>query len=227
MAKILIIDDDQAVCESLRDVLEAQNFQCEYSLTGENCKELLKQSAADLLLLDYRMPGQSGEEVIRGLNMQEPGAKRVPVIMLTGVDDEDQKVRLLELGADDYITKPYSAKELGARIKAVLRRSEKTVDTEATLLVDGISVDTMAHRASVDGIELSLTLTEFRILTELLRSAGKVLSRDELRVSALGNLNVSDRTIDVHMAAVRKKLKEKAKHIQTVRGIGYRFTQPQ
>jgi len=224
MAKILIIDDDQAVCESLRDVLEAQDFQCEYSLTGENCDELLKQSGADLLLLDYRMPGQSGEEVIKSLGSGD--GNRVPVIMLTGVDDEDQKVRLLELGADDYVTKPYSAKELGARIKAVLRRSE-VADTVPTLEVDGISVDTMSHRAMINGVELSLTLTEFRILTELLKSAGKVLSRDELRVSALGNLNVTDRTIDVHMAAVRKKLKEKAKHIQTVRGIGYRFTEPQ
>src|SRR6056297_811034 len=113
MAKILIIDDDQAVCESLRDVLEAQNFQCEYSLTGENCEELLRQSAADLLLLDYRMPGQSGEEVIRELSGKNGNSCPVPVIMLTGIDDEDQKVRLLELGADDYITKPYSAKELG------------------------------------------------------------------------------------------------------------------
>ncbi|NQY99933.1 MAG: response regulator transcription factor [Bdellovibrionales bacterium] len=225
MAKILVIDDDQAICEALKDALVTEGFECDFRLSGLEYRQAMADYRPDLLLLDYRLPGQTGEEVIRGLKSIED-FRSTPVIMLTGVDDEDQKVRLLELGADDYITKPYSSKELAARIRAVLRRSESTETDDSVLEASGIAIDTMTHRATVDGDELTLTLTEFRILTELVRSGGKVLSRDELRSTALGNLNVTDRTIDVHMAAVRKKLKTKSKHIQTVRGIGYRFTEP-
>lgn len=225
MPKILIIDDDKAICEALKDALCAEGFECEFRLSGLDYRQAMLEHRPALLLLDYRLPGQTGEEVIRDLKAHED-LRETPVIMLTGVDDEEQKVLLLELGADDYITKPYSAKELAARIRAVLRRTESGRDDEAVVEASGIAIDTATHRATVDGDELSLTLTEFRILTELVRSGGKVLSRDELRSSALGNLNVTDRTIDVHMAAVRKKLKTKSKHIQTVRGIGYRFTKP-
>ncbi|MBK7843250.1 MAG: response regulator transcription factor [Bdellovibrionales bacterium] len=143
--------------------------------------------------------------------------------MLTGLDNENEKVEALELGADDYILKPFSSEELGARVRAVLRR----VQTESGIdkLEDGdLKIDLQAYKVAAKGKEIYLTLTEFRILTELIKQKGKVLTRDRLRETALGNLNVTDRTIDVHMASLRKKLYEISPVIETVRGVGYRYS---
>lgn len=222
MPNILVVDDEREVCDFLVNLLSDEGFDAEASTSPREIKTKIQQYGADLLLLDYRMPDQSGSDVVRELRSDE-NFKSLPIIILTGLDGEEEKVAMLELGADDYVTKPFSAKELAARIRAVLRRSNHQ-DTEPTeLCSNGINVDLRAHKVFLNHEEVYLTLTEFKILVQLLKSEGKVLSRDELRTTALGNLNVADRTIDVHMASLRKKLDPLTKAIQTVRGVGYRY----
>ena len=222
MASILVVDDERDVCDFLVNLLSDEGFDAEASTSPREIKMKIQQFGADLLLLDYRMPDQSGSDVVRELRSDE-SFKSLPIIILTGLDGEEEKVAMLELGADDYITKPFSSKELSARIRAVLRRSNHSETEPSELCSNGINVDLRAHKVFLNQQEVYLTLTEFKILVQLLKSEGKVLSRDELRATALGNLNVADRTIDVHMASLRKKLDPLTKAIQTVRGVGYRY----
>jgi DNA-binding response OmpR family regulator len=148
----------------------------------------------------------------------------IPIMLVTGLDSEAEKIQALELGADDYVTKPFSVKEVIARCHALMRRSKAAHKAEqANLTVKDLNVDFAAHRVMLRGKEVPLTLTEFKILVELLRQAGQVLTRDKLREKALGNLNVTDRTIDVHIASLRKKLEDMGDNIETVRGVGYRL----
>lgn len=224
VAKILVVDDEIDVCDFLVNILTEEKFEAEASTSPREIKSKINQLGADLLLLDYRMPEQSGSDVVRELRSDE-SFRRLPIIILTGLDGESEKVAMLELGADDYITKPFSSKELAARIRAVLRRVHGPKDEISVLNSNGIAVDLKAHKVFLNESEVYLTLTEYKILVQLLKSEGKVLSRDELRATALGNLNVADRTIDVHMASLRKKLDPLTKAIQTVRGVGYRYTQ--
>lgn len=222
MPSILVVDDERDVCDFLVNLLSDEGFEAEASTSPREIKMKIQQFGADLLLLDYRMPDQSGSDVVKELRADE-NFKQLPIIILTGLDGEKEKVAMLELGADDYITKPFSSKELSARIRAVLRRSHRTEEEQSELQSNGINVDLRAHKVFLNQEEVYLTLTEFKILVQLLKSEGKVLSRDELRATALGNLNVADRTIDVHMASLRKKLDPLTKAIQTVRGVGYRY----
>ncbi len=222
MTSILVVDDERDVCDFLVNLLSDEGFEAEASTSPREIKMKIQQLGANLLLLDYRMPDQSGSDVVRELRADEK-FKNLPIIILTGLDGEEEKVAMLELGADDYITKPFSSKELSARIRAVLRRSQHTESEPTELCSNGINVDLRAHKVFLNQQEVYLTLTEFKILVQLLKSEGKVLSRDELRATALGNLNVADRTIDVHMASLRKKLDPLTRAIQTVRGVGYRY----
>jgi DNA-binding response OmpR family regulator len=222
MANILVIDDEKDVCEFLVSLLRDEGFQAEASTSPREIKAKMKNFGADLLLLDYRMPDQSGSEVVRELRGDEL-FRKIPIIIVTGLDSENEKVAMLELGADDYVTKPFSGKELSARIRALLRRAQHEHEGPITLASNGINIDLKAHKVFLKNEEVYLTLTEFKILVQLLKSEGKVLSRDELRATALGNLNVADRTIDVHMASLRKKLDPLTRAIQTVRGVGYRY----
>ncbi|MAE74365.1 MAG: DNA-binding response regulator [Bdellovibrionaceae bacterium] len=226
VGRVLIVDDDSDVRDYLVGALSQQGFDAVSIDSGNNIVPVTRQLKPDLILLDHRMPGVTGSDVIRNVK-SDPELYRIPIIMVTGVDTEEQKVEALELGADDYIVKPFLPRELSARIKAVLRRTmtQPQVVQEFNTLESGeLAVDLRSHKVTRSGEEVYLTLTEFRILSELLKRKGQVLSRDRLRETALGNLNVTDRTIDVHMASLRKKLDDEARHIQTVRGVGYRFS---
>jgi two-component system phosphate regulon response regulator PhoB len=228
--RVMVVEDESDIREILKSLLEDEGFDV---VALENGMNLLNEMAAfqpDLLLLDQILPGKTGVEAVREVRGSEQFS-RVPIIMVTGLSGEEDKVNALDLGADDYVTKPFYPKELAARIKALARRSDfasgKIAPNEEDverINRDNIVIDFSAHRVTIDDIEIQLTLTEFKILGELLRQSGQVLTREKLRERALGNLNVTDRTIDVHMASLRKKLGLVGNQIETVRGVGYRFS---
>ena len=219
--KIMVVEDEKDIRDILVTLLLDEGFEV---VALDSAVRLLDELAAhrpELLLLDQIMPGKTGVEALAELRANDRWV-RIPVIMVTGLSGEDDKVSALDLGADDYVTKPFYPKELAARVKALARRA--TADSKREkIVVDRLTVDFSAHRVLLDDKEVPLTLTEFKILSELLRQGGQVLTREQLRERALGNLNVTDRTIDVHMASLRKKLETVGPQIETVRGVGYRF----
>jgi two-component system, OmpR family, phosphate regulon response regulator PhoB len=221
LARILVIDDEVDCCEYLSSVLKEERFVVETVQDPSQVPELLERFRPEALLVDYRLPGQSGLDLIKTLR-RDPQWRGLGFIMVTGLAGEQDKIHALELGADDYVVKPFNPRELAARIRAVLRRRADLFAADK-IAAPGIEIDLVAHKVLQDGNEVHLTLTEFRILTELIRNQGRVLSRDRLREVALENLAVTDRTIDVHMASLRKKLPTYQNSIQTVRGVGYRY----
>ncbi|MDB2426068.1 response regulator transcription factor [bacterium] len=222
MAKVFIVDDEEDVRDFLEESIKEMGFDSVKISAGAEVRAMLRESQPSLILLDQNMPGKSGLEIIK--DVSELGLI-VPIIMITGDDSEETKVKALTEGADDYIIKPISVPELRARITAVLRRAQLSNETNESNVLNfkNIKVDLDAHSVTMDGQEVYLTLTEYRLLCTLLKGQGSVLSRDQLRETALGNLNVTDRTIDVHMTALRKKLKPTSESIHTVRGVGYKF----
>jgi two-component system, OmpR family, alkaline phosphatase synthesis response regulator PhoP len=234
--KVMVVEDERDIREILRTLLESEGFEVKTLEDGLNVVEEIRLNSPDLILLDQMLPGKSGTEVVREVRAHQLYAA-MPIIMVTGLSGEEDKVTALELGADDYITKPFFPKELAARVKALARRSTlQSFDTDSTSATtsplghdrierNGIVMDFTAHRIWVGSEEAFLTLTEFKILSELLKQSNQVLTRERLRERALGNLNVTDRTIDVHMASLRKKLGAVGDGIETVRGVGYRFTE--
>ncbi len=222
MPKVLVVDDELEVRDFLVSTLTSESFEVLGIENGSTLLDVLKNFNPDIILMDYKMPGPNGVELVKQVRGYSE-YKALPIIMVTGVDGEDEKVQALEVGADDYVVKPFLPKVLGARIRAVLRRSVDSQGAPDKLEVAGLVIDLKSHKVFLDSAEIHLTLTEFKILTELLKQKSEVLSRDKLRQSALGNLNVTDRTIDVHMASLRKKLAHLGDSIETVRGVGYRF----
>ncbi len=232
--KVMVVEDESDIREILKNLLEEEGFQVFALDNGLNLMEEIQSNRPDLLLLDQILPGKTGVEAVREVRASQ-NFGRLPIIMVTGLSGEDDKVNALDLGADDYVTKPFYPKELAARIKALARRTDLAVvgDSKADVQMpsgpdtriqhDNVFIDFSAHKVTVDGAEVALTLTEFKILGELLKQTGRVLTREKLRERALGNLNVTDRTIDVHMASLRKKLGAVGNQIETVRGVGYRF----
>lgn len=221
--KVMLIEDDAEVRDLASSVLTEQGFSI---LALQDCQGLmdrLKTYRPNAVLLDQVLPGKSGVEAVQEIR-RSGEFRRLPIIMVTGLGSEEDKVAALDSGADDYVTKPFLPKELAARIKAVVRRASEETQNEERLVSGPITIDFSAHKVFLNASEILLTLTEFRILSELLRQKGQVLSRERLRERALGNLNVTDRTIDVHMASLRKKLMEQGDAIETVRGVGYRLT---
>jgi DNA-binding response OmpR family regulator len=223
MHRVLVVEDEDSVRDYLVSVLVENGFEVLGVASGEQALESLAAFEPQLLLIDQRLPGAAGTDVIAELRRRDR-FRFVPIIMVTGVDTEDDKVKALELGADDYIVKPFLPKELAARARAVLRRSQERYVENPVLSEGSLRVDLAAHAVFLNGQPIHLTLTEYRILAELVRNKGAVLSRDKLRQNALGSLNVTDRTIDVHMASLRKKLGSTSDNIHTVRGVGYRFS---
>jgi DNA-binding response OmpR family regulator len=225
--KVMVVEDERDIREILKNILEEEGFEVVALDNGQTIIADLEANRPDLVLMDHILPGKTGVEAVREVRASQQFAT-LPIIMVTGLSGEEDKVSALEFGADDYITKPFYPKELAARIKALARRSSLSGETTPRagadrLERDNIVMDFTAHRVLVDNEEIQLTLTEFKILSELLRQSGQVLTRERLRERALGNLNVTDRTIDVHMASLRKKLGEVGTKIETVRGVGYRF----
>jgi DNA-binding response OmpR family regulator len=221
--KVMIVEDEKDSRDVLKQILNEQGFDTVALETGLDLFKNLRVHKPDLLLLDQLLPGRSGVELIKDLRATNE-YRRLPVIVVTGLAAEQDKVNAFNLGADDYVTKPFFPGELAARIKALSRRSDFAGDQlQPNIACDNLLLDFSAYRVTLDGKEVPLTLTEFKILSELLKDKGQVLSREKLRDRALGSLTVTDRTIDVHMASLRKKLGAMGPRIETVRGVGYRF----
>lgn len=221
--RVLVIEDEAEIREFLVSQLEENGMRAMGLASGEEVKNAIEVFKPHAILLDQMMPGKSGREIVREIRSNVQYAD-IPIMMVTGLDAEVEKVESLSDGADDYVTKPFSIREVIARINALVRRSQAAhLAQQKSIAVRDLVVDLIAHRVSLRGKEVPLTLTEFKILVELLRQCGQVLTRDRLREKALGNLNVTDRTIDVHMASLRKKLEEIGDLIETVRGVGYRM----
>lgn len=221
--RILVIEDEQEIRDFLVTQFEENGMIAQGLASGDGFMTKLEALEPHVILMDQMMPGKSGTDLIKELRSSLRFSE-TPVMMLTGLDGEAEKVAALEMGADDYVTKPFSVKEVLARVQALVRRSQAAHKTQQkTMAIQDLVVDLIAHRVTLQGREIALTLTEFKILVELMRQSGQVLTRDRLRERALGNLNVTDRTIDVHMASLRKKLEEMGEKIETVRGVGYRL----
>ena len=223
MPRILLIEDEQSLGEALQYQLVRDGFDVERETDGAVGLERFKTEGADLVLLDLMLPGLSGEEVCKEIRR----SSSVPVIMLTAKDEEIDKVVGLELGADDYVTKPFSSRELLARIKAVLRRASADVSKAGVLEGGGIRLDPDRAQVSAHGEEVRLTRKEFELLEFLMSNAGRALPRESLIDEVWGSDYVGDtRTLDVHMKRLRSKLESdphRPRHLLTVRGLGYRF----
>jgi two-component system phosphate regulon response regulator PhoB len=220
---ILIIDDEKDLIEMVRYNLDKDGYDVISATDWQSGLGIAQAHKLDLIILDLMMPGIDGLEVCRRLRA-DPRTGRIPLIMLTAKATEADRVVGLELGADDYVTKPFSPRELVARVKAILRRTTTQAEPEQLIRHGDLSVDVTRHEVLYLGKAVSLTATEFRILHLLASKPGRVLSRDDIIDSALGrDANVFDRTIDVHITAIRRKLGKGADQIETIRGFGYKF----
>jgi DNA-binding response OmpR family regulator len=225
MKRILVIEDDPDIALSLRLKLERDgSFEVETAGDGAAGLRLALERPPDLVLLDVNLPGMDGFEVCRHLR-KEPATASTPVIMLTARIGESDRINGLELGADDYITKPFSPKEALARVRAVLRRSERADSTPEALADGALRVDVAARRVGVDGRDLSLTRKEFDLLVELMRQRGRVLTRERLLETVWGyDYPGETRTVDVHVRRLRQKLGSPVDdRVETVVGVGYRY----
>lgn len=227
--KVLIVDDEPSIIELLQLNLENNGFEVIIAENGEDAIKLAFNNLPDVILLDLMLPGIDGYEVCKVIRANEDTGK-VPIIMLTAKGDEADKVIGLELGADDYITKPFGVRELIARIKAVLRRAEDTVgklDNPNLITIENIVIDTVKSEVTKDGLPLEFTLREFKLLEILAKNRGKVVTRETLLNEIWGyDAESETRTLDVHIRRLRKKIEGNDKYpiyIDTVRGIGYRM----
>lgn len=223
--KILVVDDEPAIREMIGFALSRAGFSYVEAADAAQAESAINHETPDLILLDWMLPGQSGIEFVKLLR-SDPVTRPVPVIMLTARGEEEDKVRGLRDGADDYVTKPFAPKELVARIEAVLRRM-KPEATNETVQVSGLLLDPVSHRVTADERELDLAPTEFRLLHVLMTHPERVYSRDQLLDLVWGrNIHVGPRTVDMHVSNLRKALEASGHHrlIQTVHGAGYRFS---
>ncbi len=222
---VLVIDDEKDLIELVRYNLEKEGFQVRGAPDGESGLAAAVRDLPHVILVDLMLPGIDGLEVCRRLR-SENRTSRIPIIMLTAKSAESDRVVGLELGADDYVTKPFSPRELAARIKAVIRRTSAQADPEKSAAIrrGRLTIDPSRCEVDCDGAGVVLTATEFRLLHFLATHAGRVFSRSELIDAALGReVTVVDRTIDVHVTSLRRKLAKCGEWIETVRGFGYRF----
>ena len=224
--KILIIDDEEHIVELIRYNLENAGYDAIEAYNGTDGIKLAKQEKPLLILLDVMLPVMDGLDVCRNLRKDE-STKAIPIIMLTAKSEEIDKILGLELGADDYITKPFSVRELLARIKAVLRRTGQDSDDASTVTFSDVMIDYDKHLVTKNNVKVDLTLKEYELLDILIRNRGRVLKRDLLLDKIWGYEYVGEtRTVDVHIRHLRQKLEDDDKNpifIETVRGIGYRF----
>ena len=223
--QILIVDDEPAIREMVGFALERAGFQWSEAADARDAMERIAERAPDLILLDWMLPDVSGLDLARRLKREEL-TRDIPVIMLTARVQEDDRVRGLDTGADDYVTKPFSTRELVARIHAVLRRATPEA-VETPLALDGLVLDPVGHRVTGNGDVLELGPTEFRLLHFFMTHPDRVYSREQLLDRVWGrNVYVEERTVDVHIRRLRKALSRHGhdRFVQTVRGAGYRFS---
>jgi two-component system response regulator RegX3 len=225
VARVLVVEDEESFSDVLSYMLRKEGFEVSVATTGTSALTEFDRTGADIVLLDLMLPEMSGTEVCRQLRSRS----HVPIIMVTARDSEIDKVVGLEIGADDYVTKPYSPRELVARIRAVLRRNAGDIAelTPATLAAGPVRMDVERHVVTVSGAAVPLPLKEFELLEMLLRNAGRVLTRGQLIDRVWGADYVGDtKTLDVHVKRLRSKVEPEPaapRHIVTVRGLGYKF----
>ena len=220
--KILVVDDEQDLCEILLYNLKSAGYQAEAAYSGEMAMEK-DPSQYNLLLLDIMMPGMSGFELAEKLKADDKTA-RIPIIFLTAKDTEDDTLKGFGLGADDYVTKPFSVREVVARVKAVLARSHKPEVKENVITFEGLVLDLSKKTTTVDGESVSLTKTEFELLTLLMQHRGQVFSRQQIFDAVWPeDVVVSDRTVDVNITRMRKKIGRYGSYIVSRQGFGYVF----
>lgn len=224
MTRVLVVEDEESFSETLSFMLRREGYEVEVVDDGKRAVEIFDHRGADLVLLDLMLPGMSGMEVCRHIR----SSSQVPIIMLTAKDSEIDKVLGLELGADDYVTKPFSSRELLARVRAVLRRHGESDDLlPATVEAGPVRMDVDRHVVSVRGEVVSMPLKEFDLLEFLVRNAGRVLTRNQLIDRVWGADYIGDtKTLDVHVKRLRAKIETDPAHpvhLLTVRGLGYKF----
>ncbi|MCM3655824.1 response regulator transcription factor [Agromyces mediolanus] len=224
MTRILLVEDEIALSDPLSFLLEREGYEVEVAADGRDALDAFDRDGADLVLLDLMLPGLPGTEVCRELRNRSS----VPIIMLTAKDSEIDIVVGLELGADDYVTKPYSTRELLARVRAVLRRRVEASDFDDSVLEAGrVRMDVDRHTVEVDGVAVPMPLKEFELLELLMRNAGRVLTRGQLIDRVWGSDYFGDtKTLDVHIKRIRSKIEvspSEPVQLVTVRGLGYRF----
>ena len=225
MTRILIVEDESALAEPLAYLLELEGYETTHAADGNTAVDMFEQDGADLVLLDLMLPGRSGTEVCRHIRQ----SSQVPIIMVTAKDSEVDTIVGLELGADDYVTKPYSTRELVARIRAVLRRRavDEEDDDDSVVEIGRVRLDSDSHTVHVAGTEVAMPLREFELLEYLMRNAGRVLTRGQLIDRVWGSDYFGDtKTLDVHIKRLRAKIEEDPSNptrVVTLRGLGYRF----
>jgi two-component system response regulator RegX3 len=225
VTRVLVVEDEESFSDALSYLLRREGYDVAVATTGPDAIALFDRSGADLVLLDLMLPGLSGTEVCRAIRQRSV----VPIIIVTARDAEVDKVVGLELGADDYVTKPFSSRELVARIRAVLRRGVDSDELISSVVEAGpVRMDVERHTVTVDGVEVTLPLKEFDLLELLLRNADRVLTRSQLIDRVWGSDYVGDtKTLDVHVKRLRAKIEAdpaNPKHLVTVRGLGYKFS---
>jgi two-component system response regulator RegX3 len=224
MAKVLVVEDEQSLREALVFFLEKEGHEVSVAVDGEEAIKVFDNSGADIILLDLMLPKMDGNQVCKQIRQ----SSNVPIIMLTAKDSEIDKIVGLEIGADDYITKPYSTRELLARIKAVLRRQVEPPLTAGSVLIAGeLRLDSDRHVVTLNGNPLTLPLKEFELLELLMENVNRVLTRGQIIDRVWGSNYFGDtKTLDVHIKRLRSKVEEdpaRPKYIQTVRGLGYKL----
>lgn len=223
--RVLVVDDEKDLVDLITYNLGRNGYEFMSAYNGGDALEIAQRDQPDLILLDLMLPGLDGTEVARRLKSDSRTAQ-IPIIMLTAKSEETDEVVGLTIGADDYITKPFSIKVVLARINGVLRRAETPQINEetGTLKAGPLSIDSARHEVTVNKELVRLTLTEFKLLSALVTARGRVLTRDQLMDKAMGtDVFVTDRAIDVHITAIRKKLGDASWLVHTVRGVGYRL----
>ena len=222
---ILVVEDERDLAELLRYNLNVSGYESDVAQDGKTALDKIAKRQPDLIILDVMLPVHDGLTVAKQLRLDERTAK-IPIVMLTAKAGDSDQVAGLKAGADDYVTKPFSVPVLMARVEAVLRRAGGDDGVQSTLTLGPIEVDTERHEVAVDGESIRLTLTEFRLLAALVAAPSRVLTRQSLISRAIGpGITVTERTVDVHVASIRKKLGDHGSMIQTVRGVGYRISE--
>lgn len=223
--KILIVEDDKHIRQLVKYNLEKAGFKCTTTITAEEALEVLDKESVDLIILDIMLPKMDGFELCKIIK-QDKKFSHIPILMLTAKGEEMDRVIGFELGADDYVVKPFSVRELILRVKTILKRGKPKEFTKDILEHNKLKVDIPRHKVFIDKKEINLTQMEFKLLTILMQRKGKVQSRDRLLEDVWDiAAEVTTRTIDTHIKRLRQKLGKMAKCIETVRGIGYRFSE--
>jgi len=224
-ARVLVVDDEPDLLELVRVNLAHSGYTVETAATGSDALAALRRAAPDVMVLDLMLPDISGTELCARVRADQR-LTGLPIIMLTAKSEEIDRVVGLELGADDYVTKPFSPRELALRVRAVLRRRAPSGEEARVFEHGALRVDPDSHRASVEGRELTLTAKEFQLLVALMGRPGRVMTRERLLDEVWGSdITVTSRTIDTHLKRLREKLGVAGDLIETVRGVGYRFAE--